>query len=82
MIRAHHITRCFTNFIDNPSNVALAAIGAGCIGLALSGLMIHVQVTPCPTEDSTWCYWDATSRGNGNGESFIALWEGATIYLP
>jgi hypothetical protein len=27
---------------------------------------------PCPTEDSTGCYWDAALAGNGRGESFIA----------
>lgn len=25
----------------------------------------------CPTEDSTNCYWDAQSRGNGIGTSFV-----------
>lgn len=29
----------------------------------------------CPTEDSNWCYWDAARMGNGQGTSFIALWE-------
>lgn len=28
---------------------------------------------PCPTEDSTNCYWDAEHRGNGVGTSFIHL---------
>lgn len=27
----------------------------------------------CPTEDSTNCFWDATSQGNGTGQSFIDL---------
>ena len=27
--------------------------------------------TPCATEDSTTCYWDAASFGDGNGRSFI-----------
>ena len=26
--------------------------------------------TPCVTEDSRDCYWDATIRGNGEGRSF------------
>lgn len=27
---------------------------------------------PCPTEDSgEWCYWDAKTRGNGKGRSFV-----------
>lgn len=33
---------------------------------------------PCPTEDSTDCYWDATVHGNGTGQSF-ATYHGETI---
>lgn len=33
----------------------------------------------CPTEDSTWCVWNAASQGNGIGHSFVSLWEGFTI---
>ena len=36
---------------------------------------------PCPTEDSTMCYWDGNSRGNKTGVSFIALTEDLRIYL-
>lgn len=36
---------------------------------------------PCATEDSTDCYWDATTRGNGRGHSFIALADGTVRYL-
>lgn len=32
-----------------------------------------LDFTPCATEDSTWCYWDAQTRGNGQGQSFIAF---------
>lgn len=28
---------------------------------------------PCPTEDSTNCYWDAQTAGNGHGQSFIDI---------
>lgn len=28
---------------------------------------------PCPTEDSTNCYWDATVQGNGLGQSFVDI---------
>lgn len=31
----------------------------------------------CPTEDSANCFWDATTRGNGIGSSFIDI--GGTI---
>lgn len=29
--------------------------------------------TPCPTEDSQNCYWDADAAGNGSGESFLTV---------
>lgn len=28
---------------------------------------------PCVHEESSYCYWDARARGNGEGRSFIAL---------
>lgn len=34
-----------------------------------------IGLEPCPTEDSTLCYWDSASRGNGKGISFIAITE-------
>jgi hypothetical protein len=36
-------------------------------------------LVPCPTEDSDNCYWDAVSRSNGVGSSFVA-WEGKVYY--
>lgn len=38
--------------------------------------------TPCATEDSSNCYWDAAERGNGTGTSFLDIggaivWQGA-----
>jgi len=36
---------------------------------------------PCPTEDSNFCYWDAATRGNGQGHSFITLFD-TTFYNP
>lgn len=36
-------------------------------------------VTPCATEDSTNCYWDATLMGNGEGTSFVNV-EGALYF--
>ena len=35
----------------------------------------------CPTEDSTYCLWDSSTRGNGSGTSFIAFGEGVTWLL-
>lgn len=37
--------------------------------------------TPCPTEDSDNCYWDAATMGNGIGDSFVTL-HGVTFPLP
>jgi len=33
----------------------------------------------CPTEDSDNCYWDAATRGNGQGLSFVNV-NGRVIY--
>lgn len=30
------------------------------------------ELPPCKTEDSTECFWDAQTMGNGTGQSFIA----------
>jgi len=34
--------------------------------------------TPCATEDSSNCVWDAQARGNGVGQSFVD-WNGHAI---
>jgi hypothetical protein len=34
---------------------------------------LSVLVPACPTEDSTNCYWDADSRGNGVGQDFMTF---------
>lgn len=34
---------------------------------------------PCATEDSTNCYWDADTMGNGEGLSFIDI-DGTVYY--
>lgn len=39
-----------------------------------------VQATPCRAEDDTWCHWNASVQGNGQGHSFTTYWEGFTIY--
>jgi hypothetical protein len=39
---------------------------------------------PCPTEDSTAvrpCLWDAATRGNHKGRSFIITRNGMLVYL-
>lgn len=45
---------------------------------AVTGLALQLS-TPCKTEDSTMCYWDASQHGNGTGKSFISLTEAFTI---
>jgi len=36
--------------------------------------------TPCPSEDTHGCYWDAAHRGNGVGTSFVDV-AGRPFYL-
>ena len=45
----------------------------------------QVTVVPCEYEDTipeagTACYWDAQTRGNGLGRSFMAYSDGTVIY--
>jgi hypothetical protein len=36
---------------------------------------------PCQTEDQTTaCYWDATTHGNGLGQSFIVTDSGTVVF--
>ena len=44
-----------------------------------------ITVVPCEDEDTipeagTACYWDAQTRGNGLGNSFMAYSDGTVIY--
>ena len=44
-----------------------------------------VTVVPCEYEDTipeagTACYWDAQTRGNGLGRSFMAYSDGSVVY--
>ncbi|MFF8629718.1 hypothetical protein [Streptomyces werraensis] len=38
-------------------------------------------VQPCEDESSRDCYWDAATRGNGQGRSFIVDENGHVTYL-
>jgi hypothetical protein len=43
--------------------------------LALVGIASHTDaqlLPPCPTEDSTHCYWDADTMGNHQGNDIVA----------
>lgn len=44
-----------------------------------TGSALKVVTTPCMTEDSTLCYWNADSRGNSQGQSFIAVTDTLSI---
>lgn len=64
---------------------ALDAVLTG-LGIAISAVVtatfaFTLTLAPCPTEDSTFCYWNANQRSNGQGISFIALNEGFIIPL-
>ena len=37
--------------------------------------------TACPTEDSSWCVWDAQHNGNGKGRSFWVDRKGTVHYV-
>lgn len=53
--------------------------GVLCLGVVAS-VVLHASQTPCATEDSTFCHWDADTQGNGHGRSFTTYWGGMTIY--
>lgn len=40
----------------------------------------EATLPPCEAEDSTNCFWDATTRGNGKGQSFIDV-DGTRVSL-
>ena len=42
---------------------------------------VEMGYMPCEREDSVGpCYWDATSRGNGEGRSFVVTDDGEVFY--
>lgn len=65
----------------NKKYAALTAIAALSIALtsAITQLGGSTPITPCPTEDSMNCYWDATLSGNGEGRSFLDI-DGLAYY--
>jgi hypothetical protein len=56
--------------------VAILLLAIGLLGST------DAPLPPCPTEDSVGCYWDASARGNGVGQSFTVDAEGQVTYLP
>lgn len=53
--------------------------GAQARDTELTELWGTAVTTPCATEDSSTCYWDALTMGNGEGDSFVDV-EGALYY--
>lgn len=54
-------------------------------GLAIGvGLVAFAANRPCVTEDSNpgLCYWNAQTRGNHKGRSYVVANGGRVIYLP
>lgn len=65
--------------------IALLALEVATLAVLVALLAVAAQpqpstLGPCVMEDSDNCYWDATSRGNGSGASFIAM-DGQVYYL-
>lgn len=65
--------------------VCLAAFGAGsALGHLTSDGGDTFSLAECEAEDSeppTGCWWNARTRGNGLGTSFVVLGDGTFIYL-
>lgn len=61
--------------------VAVPAYAAGTGRPAIGHPTATRALPPCPTEDSSGCFWDAGRRGNGRGYSFWTDRHGAVHYL-
>lgn len=65
--------------------VKTALITAGtAFALALSVLIVGMTAAtvPCGTEDSNMCFWDASVQGNGQGDSFVVIFDHPFIVTP
>jgi hypothetical protein len=46
------------------------------------GEAVSLPLAPCASDDGPGpCVWDASSRGNGQGRSFVMYWDGSVMYL-
>lgn len=43
--------------------------------------LLFILAPSCETEDDTYCSWNASTQGNGEGRSFVALDEGNRFYV-
>jgi hypothetical protein len=61
----------------SPAPVAPVSAPAGEVGEAVS-----LPLAPCASDDGPGpCVWDASSRGNGQGRSFVMYRDGSVMYL-
>lgn len=62
------------------STVLMVVFGVIAADLMDRDQFMVAMYTPCVTEDSDNCYWDAQTSGNGQGRSFVVL-DGVVHYL-
>ena len=44
-------------------------------------ISLLIAILPaCPTEDSNFCSWDASTHGNGQGSSFVTIFNTPIYY--
>lgn len=73
---------CLAGLAYNGQTWADATRGDGFIPSFLFPVVTQV-LPPCRTEDSNWCYWDASVRSdvsNGRGESFVTVADVTLIF--
>lgn len=64
--------------MSRPVHAALCALALAVgliVGSLVSGLahdLLTPSLPPCATEDSSQCYWDADTMGNGLGSDVVA----------
>lgn len=51
--------------------ILLSVLTIIALNAPVPGASWHGLLTPCVTEDSSGCFWDAGDRGNGEGVSFV-----------
>ena len=51
-------------------------------GAPAHGASVRTEWSPCPTEDSVNCVWDAVHRGNGQGKSLFVGRAGVAHPIP
>lgn len=57
------------------SRLAMNALALA-VGFSITASVLYAtgavrDLPPCPTEDSTGCYWDASQSGNGLGVDVV-----------